>query len=65
MVGADRRAHGVTEIAQEMPTVCDMDRTPRTLAGAVGIHVSPAANNHFHPRVCVQPCDEAGGVPIR
>ena len=39
MVRADRRAHGVTEIAQEMPPVCDMERTPRTLAGAVGIHV--------------------------
>lgn len=64
MVRANHRAHGVTEIAQEMPAVDDMDRARCTLASAVGIHVGPVANNHFHPRVRAQLCGETGGVPI-
>lgn len=36
VVPADRRAHGITKIAQEMSAVGDMDRTRRALAGAFG-----------------------------
>lgn len=64
MMATHDGAHGLAEIAQQMPAIGDVDGPGCTASGAVGIDVGPVAGDHLHAGVTAQPFGEGAGVPI-
>jgi hypothetical protein len=57
-------AHGLTEVAQQVPAIGDVDGPGCTTSGAVSIDVGSVAGDHLHAGVTAQPFGEGAGVPI-
>jgi len=59
VVIARDRLDGVTEVAQQMPPVRDLDRVGRSLPDAIGVDAGAVARDDLHPRVLLQPRRQA------
>ncbi|MCW2240926.1 hypothetical protein M2351_005565 [Azospirillum canadense] len=53
-------AQRIAEIAQQMPTACDLDRVRRTLANANGVGAGPVTGNDLHAGVRLEPRGSIG-----
>jgi hypothetical protein len=61
----DSNSNGVTQIAQQMPAVSNLNRIRRSLTYAIGIGPSPIARDDLNTRVMSQPLSQAFSLPIR
>jgi hypothetical protein len=64
VVRAHDGAHGLAEVAQQVPPVGDPDGPRRALPGAVGVDVGPVAGDHLDAGVVAQPGGEGDGVAV-
>jgi hypothetical protein len=64
VVGAHGGAHGLAEVAQQVPAIGDVHGLRRTAPGAVGVDVGPVAGDHLHAGVVAQPGGERAGVAV-
>ena len=58
------RLHGIAEIAQQMPTICNLDGVGCTPAGTVGVGAGAIARDDGHTRVLPQPRCEGLGLTV-
>ena len=56
--------HGVTEVAEQVPSVGDLDSIRRTLPDPVGIGARPITGDDLHARMLAQPRRDGCGFPI-
>jgi hypothetical protein len=64
MVAIDNGADDVTEVAQQMPAICDLDRVWGALAYAIGIRTGPVACDDLDPGMLAKPHGQGLGLPI-
>ena len=64
-VPLDGCLQGVAEMAEQMPTVRDLDRRGRTAPDPIGIRARPIAGDHLDPGVPAQPVGDGAGLAIR
>jgi hypothetical protein len=54
----------VTEVAQEMPAVCDLRRLGRSLAHALSVGAGAVAGDHLDARVSLEPRRHGPSLPV-
>jgi hypothetical protein len=64
MVGGDRLLHVLAQVVPQVPTVGDLDRVRRGLAGSLGVGASAVPADHQGSRMVPQPAREGAGLPI-
>ncbi len=64
MVTIDNGADGVTEVAQQMPAIRDLDRVWGALAHAIGIRTGPVTCDDLDPGMLAKPHGQGLGLPI-
>jgi hypothetical protein len=60
----DEALHGVTKVAEQVPSVGDLNGIRRTLPDPVGISARPITGNDLHARMLAQPGGDGCGFPI-
>ena len=63
-VPLDGCLQGVAEIAEEMPTVRDLDRRGRTAPDPISVSACSIASDHLDPRVPTQPVGDGAGFAV-
>lgn len=58
------RLHGRAQVAQQVPTICDLHGIRRTLPSAVGVGAGAIARDHLNARMRLQPGGKSAGLPI-
>ena len=64
MLTIDDGLNGVTEVAQQVPTVSNLNRVRRPLADTVGIGAGTVARDNLDTGVLAKPRSQCFGLPI-
>lgn len=63
-VPVDKRVHGITEVAQQMPSIRDLDRSRSTLPDPVRVGAGAITRDNFDARMAAQPGRECFSLAI-
>ena len=64
MLTINHGADGIAKVAQQVPTICNLDRIRRTLPHAVCICASPVSRDNFDAWMLVQPPCQSVGLAV-
>ena len=56
---------GISEFAEQVPAISDLNNARRTLTNAVGINAGSIARDNLHTWVIAQPSGHGFGVAVR
>jgi hypothetical protein len=65
MLAVDNDPNGLTEIAQQVPTISGLNRVWRALPHAFRTGTGPVARDHLDARMLAKPCRQRFRLPVR